>query len=182
MVWRVTATFIPEKHSQITDDQPVKHIIVCTSSTRPANPPTGQHIFETDTNKTLKNTGTSAVPVWTDVGGGSKDISFFIPGDAFVKTGMISFVNGVARTVSKVRLSAGSAPTGADYIIDANKNGTTIFTTQTNRPKITAGTTSGVSVAPDVVALTEGDVLNIDIDQVGSTLPGTDIAITIQCT
>jgi len=111
-----------------------------------------------------------------------KDISIFIPGDMFVTTGIVRYVVGAARTVQKVRLAIASAPTDADLIIDVNKNGTTMFSTQTNRPKIVAGTTSGVSVAPDITALAEGDVVSIDIDQVGSTLPGTGLAITIMCT
>jgi hypothetical protein len=39
------------------------HIIVCTSSTRPGSPVDGQHIYETDTDKTLSWDGTSWNPV-----------------------------------------------------------------------------------------------------------------------
>lgn len=112
----------------------------------------------------------------------SRDISINIPGDIFATTGIIRYVVGSARTVSKVRLAIGSAPTGADLIIDVHKNGTTMFTTTGNRPKIIATATSGVSVAPNITALAEGDVVTIDIDQVGSTLPGTGLAITLMCT
>lgn len=42
-------------------------IIICTSLTRPSNPAEGQHIYETDTNKTKKNIGTPVSPVWLDV-------------------------------------------------------------------------------------------------------------------
>lgn len=65
----------------ITDDaantktkvEPVgKGVIICTSATRPASPAEGQHIYETDTDKTLKNTGTPSTPVWAEIGGASK--------------------------------------------------------------------------------------------------------------
>jgi hypothetical protein len=39
------------------------HIIVCTSSTRPGSPVDGQHIYETDTDKTLSWDGTAWNPV-----------------------------------------------------------------------------------------------------------------------
>jgi hypothetical protein len=47
--------------------------IICTSTTRPTgtDAPEGQHIYETDTDKTLKNTGTPSAPVWSEVGGGA---------------------------------------------------------------------------------------------------------------
>ena len=46
--------------------------IICTSTTRPTgtDAPEGQHIYETDTDATLKNTGTPAAPVWSALGGG----------------------------------------------------------------------------------------------------------------
>lgn len=112
---------------------------------------------------------------------GNRDISFFIPGDLFLTTGIISCVIGTGRTISKVRLAIGSAPTGSSVIIDIHKNGVTMFTTQGNRPTIVASATSGVSITPDITTLAEGDVLTIDIDQVGSTLTGTGLAITVMC-
>ncbi|MGW4426387.1 hypothetical protein [Streptosporangium sp. NPDC004631] len=39
-------------------------VIGCTSSTRPASPSQGMHIYETDTNKTLRYTGS----VWEELG------------------------------------------------------------------------------------------------------------------
>ena len=46
-----------------------KGIIICTSTTRPPSAVEGQHIYETDTDATLKNTGTPAAPVWSALGG-----------------------------------------------------------------------------------------------------------------
>lgn len=84
-------------------------------------------------------------------------------------------------TISKWYLNVKTAPTDADLIIDINKNGTSIWnTTQANRAKITAGNTSGSGTSFDTTSLVEGDVLTIDIDQVGSTVAGADLTITLK--
>ena len=85
-------------------------------------------------------------------------------------------------TITKVKLVVKTAPTGAAIIVDVNKNGTTIFTTQANRPQIAAGATTGDSGTPDVTALAETDKLTIDIDQVGSGTAGADLTVEIVCT
>jgi hypothetical protein len=59
-----------------------------------------------------------------------------------------------------------------------NKNGSTIFTTQANRPTIVSGALTSVSV-PDVTTWANGDYLTVDIDQVGSTTPGTDLQVQV---
>ncbi len=50
-------------------------LIICTSTTRPTgtDAPEGQHIYETDTDATLKNTGTPDAPVWSALGGGGSN-------------------------------------------------------------------------------------------------------------
>jgi hypothetical protein len=66
-------------------------------------------------------------------------------------------------------------------IVDINKNGTTIFTTQGNRPTLAYddGDKKAVTVAPDVTALADGDILSIDFDQIA---PGAeDFTIILIC-
>jgi hypothetical protein len=82
-------------------------------------------------------------------------------------------------TITKVKLVVKIAPTGAAIIVDVNKNGTTIFTTQANRPQIAIGETQGDSGTPDVTSLAEGDKLTIDIDQVGSGTAGADLTVEV---
>jgi len=84
-------------------------------------------------------------------------------------------------TITKVKLVVKTAPTGAAIIVDVNKNGITIFTTQGNRPQITAGQYTGDSGTPDVTSLAEGDKLTIDIDQVGSGTAGADLTVEVVC-
>jgi hypothetical protein len=84
-------------------------------------------------------------------------------------------------SIVKVKLVVKTAPTGQAIIVDVNKNGTTIFTTQANRPQIAAGSTTGDSGTPDVTALAEGDKLTVDVDQVGSGTAGADLTVEIVC-
>lgn len=76
-----------------------------------------------------------------------------------------------------VNLRVKTAPTGADLIIDINKNGSSIFST---RPTISAGSTTGGSSAVfNTVSVTTGDVITIDVDQIGSTVPGSNLVVAL---
>ncbi|MCJ7431244.1 hypothetical protein MUO83_08565 [Candidatus Bathyarchaeota archaeon] len=86
-----------------------------------------------------------------------------------------------ALAIVKVKVVVKTAPTGAALIVDVNKNGTTIFTTQGGRPSIAAGDTADDSDTPDVTALAETDKLTVDIDQVGSTIAGADLTVEVVC-
>jgi len=84
-------------------------------------------------------------------------------------------------TIVKVKLVVKTAPGGQAIIVDVNKNGTTIFTTQGNRPQIAAGQTTGDSGTPDVTGLAEGDKVTIDVDQVGASPAGADLTVEVVC-
>ena len=59
---------------------------------------------------------------------------------------------------------------GTSDIIDVNKNGTTIFTTQSRRPTLlyldTGQFTTGVL---EIISLSVGDILSYDVDQICTT-------------
>lgn len=83
-------------------------------------------------------------------------------------------------TIVKAFARAKTAPTGADLIFDINKNGVSIWATnQANRLKIVAGANGGTQMAFDTTSVSEGDVLSIDIDQVGSVVAGQDITVEL---
>jgi hypothetical protein len=87
-----------------------------------------------------------------------------------------------AITLTKVRLVVDTAPTGANLIVDVHTGtgaGTTVFTTQANRPTITAGNKTGVSTTPDVTSIAEGDEFSVYVDQIGSTIAGADLTIEV---
>ena len=100
------------------------------------------------------------------------DIKLTLDGNAYVGTKILGVVVSGSITLGKVYAKVDNAPVGADLQIDVNKNLVSIFTTQANRPIITDGTTSDESADPDVTTAVKGDILSIDIDQVGSTTPG----------
>jgi hypothetical protein len=100
-----------------------------------------------------------------------------------VRTGQTRVYNDTGRTLTflKARISVGTAPTGAAVICDINKGGTTIFTTQSNRPQIAAAGNTGTTTAFDVTTWADGEYLTVDIDQIGSTVAGSDLSAQITC-
>jgi hypothetical protein len=75
------------------------------------------------------------------------------------------FAVATALTITEVYLMVGTAPgSGKTFTVDVNKNGTTIFTTQGNRPSIADTATEDTSGVPDVTDLAKNDKLTVDID------------------
>ena len=94
--------------------------------------------------------------------------------------------------IKDVQLScaSGFGPTGAAIIVDVNKSTTSMFST--TKVQIAAGSTYG-SLQPDSSTYSTrcftgasgssatNALLSIDIDQVGSTLPGSWLKVSIRC-
>jgi hypothetical protein len=95
-------------------------------------------------------------------------------------SGQAKLVWPFAVTLFSVRAVVGTAPTGADVIVDVNVDGASAFTTQANRPKVVATTTIGALATPDVTAVAAGLGVNVDIDQIGSTIAGADLTVLIE--
>lgn len=112
-------------------------------------------------------------------------LTFSLP--AYSKQGVLTTTTGTMRlpidgtyTIVGTRLMVGTAPTGTSLIVDVNKNGTTIYSTQANRPTIAiSANAGGPGTAPDVTSLAAGDYLTVDIDQVGSTVAGSDLTVVV---
>lgn len=108
----------------------------------------------------------------------------------FSQAGVLQVGTGVGRfllpfpvTIDGVVMAVNTAPTGASLICDVNKNGTTIFTTQANRPTIAAGAFAVTTQpSPDVTTATTYDYITVDIDQVGSTVAGADLIVVVRYT
>lgn len=86
----------------------------------------------------------------------------------------------MAGNISAVAIMVGTAPAGAALIVDVKKNGASIFTTTANRPQIASGAFFGLSGAPDVKALATTDFLTVEIVQVGSGTPGSDLVVQVR--
>ena len=112
----------------------------------------------------------------------SKD--FYFSGTLAVTTGKARIIVPPGTwTIGQIRGVIITANTGASVLVDVNKNGTTIFTTQANRLAIPVSTTTvQTSATPDVTSVTGGDVLSVDIDQIGSTIAGADLSVMIPLT
>lgn len=103
------------------------------------------------------------------------------PGVQVVRTGVQQIPIIGTYTIIGVTARLTTAPTGATtFKVDVNKNGTTIFTTQASRPIFTASTNIANSSTPDVTSLTTGDYLTVDVDAIGSTVPGSDLVVIIR--
>lgn len=87
--------------------------------------------------------------------------------------------SGSTLTIGTVRASVGTAPTGASLILDVNVSGTTIYSTQANRPTIAASGVTTTGGSKSTTTITNGQYITIDIDQVGSTIAGADLVVQI---
>jgi hypothetical protein len=110
----------------------------------------------------------------------SYDLPMSIGGVLVVGAGVIPFIATRALTLVRVRAACGTAPTGASLKFDVNKNGTTMFTTQANRPEIAISGTSSSAATPDVTAIAAGDLITVDVDQVGSTIAGSNAVVVLE--
>lgn len=105
-----------------------------------------------------------------------------IPGTLVAGVGVVAIPIWRTIDILNIRVRINTAPTGASAIFDVNKNGTTIFTTQGNRPTVAISANEDLTSAPDVVTATAtaGDYLTVDVDQIGSTVAGANATIVIE--
>ncbi len=90
-------------------------------------------------------------------------------------------VNFHGRIVDVICDSEAAGSGGSSDIIDVNINGTTIYTTQANRPTLNSGDTGMFSEAslPEVVTVVPGDIISYDVDQVCAGAGSTRFKILI---
>lgn len=98
-----------------------------------------------------------------------------------VRTGTSRYpIKGGTFQIETIAVMVNTAPTGAAILVDVNKNGTTIYSTQGNRPSVAISGTSATVGAHTATTVTDGDYITIDIDQVGSTVPGSDLVLVLR--
>ena len=95
-------------------------------------------------------------------------------------TAKATFRMPYAFTVTKVRASVTTAPTGANLVVDINDGVTTILSTKlsidaTEKTSTTATTPAVISDA----SLADDAEITIDIDTVGSTIAGAGLKVEI---
>ncbi len=100
--------------------------------------------------------------------------------DLTIGTAKITFRMPYAMTLSAVRASVNTAPTGATVIVDINEGGSTILSTKlsidiSEKTSTTAGTPAVISDT----ALADDAEITIDIDQIGSTIAGKGLKVSL---
>jgi len=85
-----------------------------------------------------------------------------------------------AGTISEAHASVKTAPTGADIVVDLNLNGSTIWSTQTNRVTIAASANIGTQTTFNTASFASGDYFTIDLDTVGSSVAGAKLVVRLK--
>ncbi len=144
----------------------------------PATPSGGfGWIFERDNGKfyVMNDDGDVFGPI------GERYYTFAVFGDLTVDPGVFRIYNLTGRSliIKEVHIAVNTAPTGAAVIVDVHENGVTIFTNQANRPQIAIAAFAGNSVTIDAPTWENDNYLQVDVDQIGSTIAGADLTITV---
>ena len=96
-----------------------------------------------------------------------------------VGDGKVTFRMPFAFTLTSIRASVTTAPTGADIIVDVTEGGVSLYTTTLLH--ITAGdkTSVGSATTPNLTdtSLADDAEIQINLDQIGSTIAGTGLKI-----
>lgn len=77
-------------------------------------------------------------------------------------------------SIEEARIRVETAPVGASLIVDVLVDGVSILTT---KPTITAGSTISTAVEPTDKYHTKGQIIQIEVEQVGSTTPGSNLTV-----
>jgi hypothetical protein len=151
---------------------------VLTATADPATPTllAGDLYYNTSTGRFRIYNGT----IWTDVHPPIECYTMSVTGVLTVATGKSRIYLEGSYVIETVRTAVNTAPTGASLIVDVNKNGTTIYTTQGARPTIAASSFTATGNSPAVTTFVAGDYLTVDVDQIGSTVAGSDLTVTIR--
>ena len=110
------------------------------------------------------------------MGGGS--IPFYVEGAlAVVADAAPAILVTGDMVVDAWYISCSTPGSGGSTIVDIHKNGTTIFTTQSNRPELAYNDANywAVSGTPDVTDFVEGDILSLHIDTIASGAGGLSV-------
>lgn len=151
---------------------------IYAASSDPSTPTlrAGDLYYNTTTGKVRVHTGSA----WADVDTAIEVHTFSVPGTLTVQTGKSRIYLEGNYVFETARASVNTANTGATVLVDINKNGTTIYTTQSARPTIAISGNTATGNSPAVTTFASGDYITVDVDQIGSTIAGADLTVTIR--
>ena len=101
--------------------------------------------------------------------------------DLAVTAAVATFRVPSAFTLTDVRASVTTAPTDANIIVDINSGGASVLTTEINidaTKKTSVGSATPAVIAAGTAFLEDAEIV-IDIDQIGSTIAGTGLKVTL---
>jgi hypothetical protein len=100
--------------------------------------------------------------------------------DIEAATGVVEFQMPFGMTLSGVRATVTTAPVGSTIQVDINKNSSSILSTviSIDAGEKTSETAATTPVISDT-SLSDGDVITIDIDQIGSSTAGTGLKVQL---
>ena len=85
-----------------------------------------------------------------------------------------------ALTLKSVSAFLKSPASGAAVKLDINKNFTSIFTDQNTRLQIPAGGTYASTASVGTTALTPGNIISLDLDNLSSSMGGADLTTILE--
>ena len=110
-----------------------------------------------------------------------ENLVFSVSGNLSVKVGGSRYpIKGGTFTILSVAAEIGNAPGGQAVIADVNKNGTSIYGTQANRPTFAAASNVATVGTHSTSSLTTGDHITVDIDQIGTGPVGADMVLVVR--
>ncbi len=107
---------------------------------------------------------------------------FYVDGRLAALAGVAgAYIAPADAIIETVYIRVSSPGTEGSTVVDLNRNGSTVFTTQANRPTFSysEGAAAVKSPQPDSPTLAEGDVLTVDIDQTAAGAAGLTILIAL---
>ncbi len=115
----------------------------------------------------------------TNISGDAKRVlMWYISGEQETGTDVSAYlVVPFSGTIITAQAHVKTNPTGADLIIDINKNGTTLWAS--GKLTISATATDGSKTTFDNTTVSVDDYFTVDIDQIGSTLPGENLTVLL---
>jgi hypothetical protein len=122
----------------------------------------------------------AATPIWAKPLIQTQRVPIIIPlqeGTTLTTGAKRSVVFGKSGKIVECRTYVTVAPATSTILVDVNKNGTTIYGTQGDRPIIAADATESGDGTPTAVVVTfdADDVISFDVDQVGTGTTGANL-------
>lgn len=113
-------------------------------------------------------------------GNSPQEFSFYSDGMLFPQTGSGKWYSWGSIQITGVRVSVDVSPVGSPVILDLKKNGTTVYPTHSNRPRIEPGQTTVLAPLPDDVTADNDDFFTLDIVEVGESINGESLSVQVR--